>query len=134
MHNLKHFRMWCQKVIPLVYDDSLSYYEVLAKVRDKLNEAIDGVNQLSENDAKMEAEIKELQACCEEVENAIKGDLTEALIEVIREVIKMVFFGLTDAGYFVAYFPDGWDDITFNTTGWDYNLNDYEYGHLVLSY
>lgn len=33
-------RFWSQKVLPLVYDDSLSYYEVLCKVTDKLNEVI----------------------------------------------------------------------------------------------
>lgn len=26
------FRFWCQKTLPLVYDDSLSYYEVLCKL------------------------------------------------------------------------------------------------------
>lgn len=31
------FRFWCQKVLPLVYDDSLSYYEVLCKVVDYIN-------------------------------------------------------------------------------------------------
>ena len=30
----------CQKVLPLVYDESLSYYEVLCKVQQKLNELI----------------------------------------------------------------------------------------------
>lgn len=30
----------CQKVLPLVYDDSLSYYEVLCKTQQKLNELI----------------------------------------------------------------------------------------------
>lgn len=31
---------YCQKVLPLVYDESLSYYEVLCKVIQKLNELI----------------------------------------------------------------------------------------------
>ena len=31
------FRFWCQKVLPIVYDDSLSYYELLNKVVDYLN-------------------------------------------------------------------------------------------------
>lgn len=31
---------WSQKVLPLVYDDSLSYYEVLCKVTSKINELI----------------------------------------------------------------------------------------------
>lgn len=31
---------WTQKVLPLVYDDSLSYYEVLGKLIHKINEVI----------------------------------------------------------------------------------------------
>lgn len=42
-------RFWSQKVLPLVYDDSLSYYEVLCKVVHKLNEVIayvgDGIEE-----------------------------------------------------------------------------------------
>ena len=37
---------WCQKIIPLVYDDSLSYYEQLCKVREKLNEVITNTNMI----------------------------------------------------------------------------------------
>ena len=42
------FRFWCQKVLPLVYDDSLSYYELLCKVVCKLNELADNQNNLSD--------------------------------------------------------------------------------------
>lgn len=31
---------FCQKVIPLTYDESLSYYEVLCKLTNKMNEVI----------------------------------------------------------------------------------------------
>ena len=31
------FRHWCYKVLPLVYDDSLSYYEVLCKLTNYVN-------------------------------------------------------------------------------------------------
>lgn len=41
MDNLQYFRFWCQKVLPLVYDDSLSYYEVLCKVQDYINKLIE---------------------------------------------------------------------------------------------
>jgi hypothetical protein len=37
---------WCHKILPLVYDDSLSYYEVLCKTSAKLNEVIDSTNGL----------------------------------------------------------------------------------------
>lgn len=43
------FRFWCQKVLPLVYDDSLSYYELLCKVVHKLNELAENQNNLSED-------------------------------------------------------------------------------------
>lgn len=42
------FNFWCQKVMPLVYDNSLSYFEVLCKVVVKLNECINQTNTLSE--------------------------------------------------------------------------------------
>lgn len=40
---------WCQKVLPLVYTDALSYYEMLGKFVGKLNEVIGNVNNLNEN-------------------------------------------------------------------------------------
>ena len=43
-NKLKPFRFWCQKVLPLVYDNSLSYYELLCKVVDYLNHTIEDVN------------------------------------------------------------------------------------------
>ena len=40
------FKFWCQKVLPLVYDDSLSYYELLCKVVNYLNDVISNVDGL----------------------------------------------------------------------------------------
>lgn len=40
---------WCHKVLPLVYTDALSYYEMLGKFVDKLNELVGNVNNLNEN-------------------------------------------------------------------------------------
>lgn len=47
--NIKPFRFWCQKVLPVVYDDSLSYYELLCKVVDYLNKVIENCNALIDN-------------------------------------------------------------------------------------
>ena len=44
MKNIEQFRFWCQKILPLVYDDSLSYYEVLCKLTAKMNEIINAIN------------------------------------------------------------------------------------------
>lgn len=45
-NHIRPFRFWCQKVLPLVYDDSLSYYELLNKVVKYLNDVIEDVNAL----------------------------------------------------------------------------------------
>ena len=37
-------RFYCQKVLPLVYDDSLSYYEAICKLIGKMNEIIESIN------------------------------------------------------------------------------------------
>ena len=44
---LSPFRYWCQKVLPLVYDDSLSYYELLCKVVDYLNKTMECVTNFN---------------------------------------------------------------------------------------
>lgn len=50
---VKPFRFWCQKVLPLVYDDSLSYYELLCKV-------VDYINGLITDDTNVIAQVNEL--------------------------------------------------------------------------
>ena len=37
-------KFWCQKILPLVYDDSLSYYELLCKIVNAINEIIESIN------------------------------------------------------------------------------------------
>lgn len=39
---------WCQKILPAVYDDSLSYYQLLGRILEKYNEVIEIVNKHSE--------------------------------------------------------------------------------------
>ena len=67
--------------------------------------------------------------------NALKEWLARNAFDIIGEMVKMVFFGLTDSGYFVAYIPESWKDITFKTSEYDVNIPLFgEYGHLVLYY
>ena len=133
MYNVRTIRalhMFANKVIPLVYDDSLSYYEILCKVKDKLNEVITNNNAIVEGLEGLDDAVSILR---QDVDKLMSGDFDAILMEAITRLIKMVFFGLTDSGYFVAYIPESWDDITFNTTQYDIE-SDVEFGHLVLSY
>ena len=52
----------CCKILPAVFEESLSYYEVLCKVRDKLNETIDSVNSEEEHIGELETEINDIKA------------------------------------------------------------------------
>ena len=46
--DIGQLRFWCQKILPLVYDDSLSYYETLCKLTATLNEVIETINNIPE--------------------------------------------------------------------------------------
>lgn len=123
------FRFWCYKVIPLVYDNSLSYYEVLRKV-------VKYINELIEQDKVFAAEIKQIQQDLAIVQKWIDDFDTSYAEQIIKDAIAtMIFVEITDAGYIVYNIPESWNDITFNTTGLDITLDiQPEYGHLVLSY
>ena len=129
MPTLKHFRFWCQSVLPLVYDDSLSYYEVLCKVVEYINNLIDTDKDIYEELDALKADMKVVQDWIDNYDTSF----AEKIIE--EHLATMIFVEITDAGYFVYYIPDSWEDIDFNTTGLDIILAEMpEYGHLVLSY
>lgn len=129
MFGIRRLHFYCQKVLPLVYDESLSYYEVLCKVKHKLNELIDSQNLQDE-------EIKAIEKELAEVQNWIDNFDTTVIKELIEDYIAtMIFVEINDAGYIVYNIPESWSDITFNTTGLDIFLTlQPKYGHLVLSY
>ena len=60
--DLQPFRFWCQKVLPLVYDDSLSYYELLCKVVDYLNKTMEDVGVLEGDVTGLHEAYKKLQS------------------------------------------------------------------------
>lgn len=119
------------------YDSDLGW---LIKNVKSYNDTIEALNRWIETNTPRIEDLEEFKAALE------SGDLPEGVQagieawlsthgEVIAAIIKNVWFGLTDAGYFVAYVPDSWSDITFKTTGLDIILDLMpEYGHLVLQY
>ena len=123
------FRYWCYKVLPLVYDDSLSYYEVLCKV-------VKYINDLIAQDKIIGDDLIALQSEMQEVQNWIDNFDTSYIEKIIRETIStMIFVEISDSGYIVYNIPESWKDITFRTTGLDIELGvQPEYGHLVLEY
>lgn len=70
------------------------------------------------------------------IENFDPGFIRETVLKFVSSILAtMIFVEINDAGYIVYNIPDGWEEITFNTTGLDIILElQPEYGHLVLSY
>ena len=83
----------CHKILPLVYDESLSYYEVLCKCVASLNEVIESTNQLNDNVADINSRENELadkvNEIAEEINNfeaEINGKFDELVIKIEREL------------------------------------------------
>ena len=129
-------KYWCYKVLPLVYDDSLSYYELLCKVVSKLNELI-------EKYASFDDMVEEIQSAIDALQKQIDEFDTSYIEKLIKDKLSnMIYVCISDAGYIIYYVPESWDDISFNTTGLDIqneqladngHVANYEYGRLVLS-
>lgn len=98
------FRGMCKHVLPLIYDDSLSYYELLCKVYDALNKCIDLVNKIPE----LQTQITKLKNYVDNYFNSLDlqeevnkkldemvsdGTLTRLLAEVITTPIDYRSFG-----------------------------------------
>lgn len=139
------FQFWCQKVLPLVYDDSLSYYEVLCKLTEYVNVMIqnqdyfnDTLNGFDLSWKQLEEDVAYLKGELDKVKNgdyvslyldSIIKWIDENIQQLVSRIVKYVIFGLSQDGHFVAYIPPTWDFIQFDTIiDTDSDL----YGHLLL--
>lgn len=66
---LNKMSFYCQPILPLVYDESMSYYETLCKVVGQLNTTGDTVNKLNEG---LTGEIADRQAADAELDERLK--------------------------------------------------------------
>lgn len=144
---VQRLQYWCQLVLPAVFDDSLSYYELVAKVVKKLNEVINSNNELAgyvgtntRDIAQLKEDVALITSEFEKVKNgeyaslyitALSNWLAENLINVVGEIVKFVWFGLSDDGHFEAYIPTSWRFLTFDMVA---DPDSPDYGRLLLSY
>lgn len=124
-----YFKMWCYKVLPLVYDESLSYYEILCKV-------VKYINNLIDQDKIIGNELNDLKKELDAVNKWIDDFDTSYIEKIVTQYLStMIFVEISNSGYIIYNIPENWENITFNTTGLDITLDlQPEYGHLVLSY
>ena len=131
--DLRPFHTWCCAVLPTIFDDTMSYYEQLCKVKEIMSGAIVDINLLDKDLAKFKADV------AEQFEDLKSGTWIDGTIPYLEKLLEKyiqvaIFFGL-EGGHFVAYIPDNWDEINFGTTGYDQMVPlQPEFGHLILNY
>ena len=74
---VKEFHFWCQKVIPLVFDDSLSYYEVLCKLTHFMNEFAESLNQTIAGLEQLQLYFDNLQESVNDALESMRNDIND---------------------------------------------------------
>lgn len=109
------------KQLCLNFDKVEHYLDYIAKLMNEWN---------IEFSEEMQKELAEIwKAVNNGLENAVHDWITENMNKIFTTIAKQVYFGLNEQGYFVAYIPEGWDDIVFDT-GMVYGED--TYGRLIL--
>lgn len=138
--NFPIYSGWTQytPVIPKLYWDVYSAEQRIKQLClnfDKVEHYLDYVAGMMnawniEFSEEMQEELTEIwNAVNNGLENAVHDWITENLTDIFNTIAKQIYFGLNEQGYFVAYIPDGWDDIIFDT-GMVYGED--TYGRLIL--
>jgi hypothetical protein len=127
-------------VVPKLYYDALSPEQRIKKLCEELHRLCEYANLLGENINLDHAAIEQLQS---DFQRFIDGEydqyykdliykwIQDNFADLISAGVRQVYFGLTSDGYFCAYIPDSWDEITFDT-GAVYGRSDY--GRLILRF
>lgn len=127
-------------VVPKLYYDALSPEQRIKKLCEELHRLCEYANMLG---IRVNEDATLIEKLAEQFDKFIEGGFEEyyegmltAWIlqnagELLTKYIKLVFFGLTPDGYFCAWIPESWSEITFDTVA-DYS--DPLYGRLVLLY
>lgn len=107
-HTSAPFMFWCQKVLPLVYDDSLSYYEVLCKLVTYVNGLRDDVIKLGEDVTALNKLYNELAKLLDEYFN--KG-VQDSVNKKLDEMAGNGYFDDILSKYITPFFA-----VNFDTT------------------
>lgn len=75
-YDLSTFKFWCYKVLPLVYDDSLSYYEVLCKLVAKVNDLISITNQIPDAIANSYKDTDAINSVLQKILSDVKNSIS----------------------------------------------------------
>ena len=124
--------------LPAFYYDVYSSEQRIKAICLEIDKIIAYANMLGVNINATHEDVAKLQELFQKFQDQGLAELYEKLLQqwvdnnmerIISRAVKFVYFGLTNDGYFCAYIPDSWDEITFDT-GAVYGRSDY--GRLIL--
>ena len=105
-----------------------SYYDDLARKQGLIKEL---AHRIWEYDQILYAKLKEVEDTLTKYADILDGkiedfdriilDKTEKWLDenmegILTKAVQLVWFGLTDDGYFMAVIPSNWSDVQFDTT------------------
>lgn len=96
---IANIRCKLHKVLPAVYDESLSYLEQLAKLTYKVNETIDATNTLNDNVEALNDSVNELNDRVTAVEGEIDGfeaEINKRIAELELALKQQINVAITD--------------------------------------
>lgn len=102
------FHFWAQKVLPTVYDDSLSYYELLTKVVNYLNQNVDDINTLNTNVENIYNSYLQLQSY---VNTYFDQNFPQLVADTLDEMAEDGTLTELISAYIDPYFEDKSDEI-----------------------
>lgn len=124
--------------VPKLYWDVYSQEERLKAIVEMLDKVVAYANKMADELNISEAELERLAELFEQFKESgfldyyaeqLEAWINENMPQIISDSIKFVMFGLTSDGYFCAYIPSKWSEITFDT-GMVYGSQ--TYGRLIL--
>lgn len=133
------FRTFCQNTLPAVYDDSLSYYELLCRVRDILNQNNNATNELGNGVNDLYDYVEQLYHYmsddpASQFINQLEAYIDDHLIDYVARMAYYVFPTLQkfDDGtwHYCIKIPQSWKQLHFD---WIFDTTDHTW-HIVLNY
>lgn len=124
--------------IPKLYWDVKSQEQRIKNICCELKKVIEYSELTADTTNQLTEKVNELTQLFEQFQESGFDDYYEQQVHqwiesnlsfIFEETVKQVYFGINEQGYFVAYIPDSWSDIIFDT-GADYTLD--TYGRLIL--
>lgn len=121
--NVEHLKMWVHKILPLVYDDSMSYYETLCKVVAKLNEVVTLSNEQTDylNNWLTTTE-ESLERWKDDTETSLENKITTDLGAAIDRLETEFADELLDAEGMIYGTQNG-QPVPIESQYWDNNAN-----------